>query len=662
MLLLFLLTLISPTIYELDEVVVTANRYPTMLRDVAVAVMVIEKEHIDALQPLTLGEVLHATAGIDFKGYGTPGGVASIAVRGIPSHGTLVLVDGHPINHITNGIADLSVVDINSVQRIEIVKGPVSSVYGANALGAVINIITERESNKPEIGIQMTTSTTNLDTLFQTSNIFTEIGMPLHNTQLRLASAYTNSLGFRSNSDLSKYHILGSASHTSDALNLRASILYDDKEYGIPGPMPSLDNLHPLPLFGDSTSTSLHDREKDKTLLGKINTEWSITDYVTWYNKIYADRRRTLFHTMYAGLLGDTVTEDYDYLSHTIGFNTMTHLHMEIFDLTLGLDGRYDTLETYSESTQSTDTTWRASSHNIGAWGELKMNLADLVTVTPSIRLDRHSQFGGFVSPGVGVVGMIKQNIWLKFSAGKTFRAPTFNDLYWPHSGNPHLEPEHGWAYETRIESSPVSQVFSALSFFLRNVADRIAWLPAQDNLWQPQNVNYLTVRGMDLEWRHRVSRYLQYSIQATFLSARQQNDEIVHSYYDWVADTSHTITEEIERKAAFTPTLSIMTNLDFELPHGWKANLAGSYITERVNYYPNYDDYPVVSMDTKTLDKYFIINLSLSKELFSYAKITAGMKNMLDNDYALQFGYTLDDLDYPMPRRTFFVRLAMHY
>ena len=662
MLFFILQILITQPIYEMDEVVVTARRYPTLLKDVAVAVMIIEKEHIEALQPITLGEVLHATAGIDFKDYGTPGGVASMAVRGIPSHGILVLVDGHPINYITNGMADLSVVDVNTIERIEIVKGPVSSVYGANALGAVVNIITEREFSKSEIGMKITSSTTTLDTLFQTSNIFTELGMPVHNSQLRLAGAYTNSHGFRSNSDLGKYHVIGSVLHKGDDLDLRASILYDDKEYGIPGPMPLVDSLHPLPQFGDSTATSLHDRERDKTLLGKIDTEWSITDDVSWYNKIHADRRRTAFHTTYAGLPGDTVSEDYDYLSHTIGFNTMTHLHMKTFDLTLGLDAHYDTLQTHSSSTLSTDTTWRASSHNLGAWSELRISLADLVTVTSSIRFDRHSQFGGFLSPGLGVVGMIKQNIWLKFSAGKTFRAPTFNDLYWPHSGNPDLEPEHGWAYEIRMEGSPLPQMLSALSLFLRNVSDRIAWLPAEDNLWQPQNVNYLAVRGMGFEWRHHVYSFVEYTIQATYLDARQKNDEIVYSYYDWIADTSHTVIEEIERRAAFTPKLSVMTRIDFKLPNRWQANIAGSYVTERANYYPNYNNYPVVSMDTKILDPYFIINVALSKKLFSYAKITAGIKNMLNNSYATQFGYTLDDLDYPMPHRTFFVRLAMHY
>jgi outer membrane cobalamin receptor len=646
----------------MDEVVVTASRYPAMLKDIAVAVMVIEKEQIEALRPLTLGEVLHATAGIDCKDYGTPGGVASTAVRGIPAHGTLVLIDGHPLNYITNGTADLSVVDVNTIERIEIVKGPVSSVYGANALGAVVNIITERESSKPEIGVRITSSTTTPDTLFQTSNIFAEFGIPVHNTQLRLASAYVHSHGFRSNSDMTKYHVLGSVLHKQNDLNLSASMLYDDKEYGIPGPMPFIDSLHPLPQFGDSTATSLHDRERDKTLLGKIDIEWSITDHATWYSKIYADRKRTVFHTLYGGLLGDTVREDYDYLTHTVGLNAVTHLQSKTFDLTLGLDGHYDTLETYSKSNQNPDTTWHASSYNLGVWGELKIELQDILTVAPSIRFDEHSRFGGFISPGLGVVGLITQKIWLKFSLGKTFRAPTFNDLYWPLSGNPELEPEHGWAYELRMESSPLPQMFGTLSLFLRNVSDRIAWLPSTDYFWQPQNVNHLAVKGMDLEWRHQPYSFIQYTIQATYLSARQKNDEIVYSYYDWMADTSHTIIEEIERKAAFTPKLSLLANIDFTLPNGWDLNLAGSYVAKQVNYYPNYDNYPIVSTDTKILDSYLIINIALSKELFSHAQLTVGIKNMLNTDYATQFGYTVDDLDYPMPHRTFFVRLALHH
>ncbi len=662
MIFLILQILAVQPIYEMDEVVVTANRYPARLKDIAVAIMVIEKEQIEALKPLTLTEVLHATAGLDFKDYGTPGGLASTAMRGIPAHGTLVLVDGQPLNYITNGIADLSVVEVNTIERIEIVKGPVSSIYGANALGAVVNIITEREFLKPEIEMKVTSSTTTPDTLLQTSNVFAAIGIPAPNTRLRWAGAYTHSHGFRSNSDMTKYHIRSSVHHKRNDLHLSASMLYDEKEYGIPGPMPLVDSLHALPRFGDSSATSLHDREKDRTLLGRADIEWSITDHTTWYSRFYGDRKRTAFHTMYSGSLGDTVSEDYDYLTHTVGLNTVTHLHMKTFDLTLGFDGHYDTLETRSKSTQSPDTIWHASSYNLGAWSELRIDIPEILTLTPSIRFDKHSQFGGFVSPGLGVVRQITQKIWLKFSFGKTFRAPTFNDLYWPRSGNPGLEPEHGWAYEIRVESSPLPQMFGALSLFIRNVTDRIAWLPTTDNLWQPQNVDHLAVKGMDLEWRHHLYTFIEYNIQATYLSARQKNDEIIYSYYDWIADTSHTVIEEIERRAAFTPRLSLMTTIDFTLPNGWDLNLAGSYVAKQVNYYPNYDSYPDVSMNTKILDSYFVINIALSKELFRFGKLTAGIKNTLNTDYATQFGFTIDDLNYPMPQRTFFVRLAMKY
>jgi outer membrane receptor for ferrienterochelin and colicin len=91
--------LISQQLYELDEVVVTASRYPLLLQDVAVAVMVIEREDIEKLDALNIGDALITAAGIEIKDYGTAG-VTSISTRGIPSTGTLVLVNGQPSSKV----------------------------------------------------------------------------------------------------------------------------------------------------------------------------------------------------------------------------------------------------------------------------------------------------------------------------------------------------------------------------------------------------------------------------------------------------------------------------------------------------------------------------------------------------------------------------------
>jgi outer membrane cobalamin receptor len=655
-----LIMLFGQPIYELDEVVVTANRYHTLLQDVNVAVMIIEREEIEQLNALSLNEVLNGASGIDFKDYGAPGSVTSISTRGIPSNGTLVLVNGQPLNAVTNGMADLSVIDINTIERIEIVKGPVSSIYGANALGGVVNILTVAEAKNPEAGVRFTPATTTSDNLFQTTNTSFRLGLPVNTVSFNLAGAYTHDAGRRSNSDLTKYHFTGAISYRTDRLTIRSSLFYDQKEYGIPGPLPHIDSTHSIPQFGDSTATSLHDREHDRALLGNLNLDLQISENIKWYNRIFADRKHTEFHTTYAGMVADTVNEDYDYLAHRLGFSTLLTVRQKAFDYVIGMDLHYDTLQAGKVSNSGGDTIWQASSYNSGAWSEVRMHLAEGLSLTPSIRYDHNSQFGGFLAPGIGFVSALDPHVWLKFSVGKTFRAPTFNDLYWPQSGNPQLQPEHGWAYELRCETSPITSLYTAFSFFLRNVKDRIAWLPGASNLWQPQNLHYLSIKGLDLEIRHHLSESVNYSIEVTYLRARQKNEEIVYTYYDWINDTSLTITNEIERQAAFTPKLAVSSQINLTLPLNSNFNITGQYLSERLNYYPNYDSYPHVTMDEKTLKSYVVINSALNVDIHRNLAVSFGVKNILDADYAAQFGNTVIDFDYPMPARTYFMQFSL--
>lgn len=652
--LVFLVMLVAQPIYELDEIVVTATRYPAALQDIALATVVIDKEELDKLNAISVGEVLQAYAGADIKDYGNPGSVSSISIRGIPANGTLVLVNGHPLNLITVGMADLSAININTVERIEIVKGPVSSLYGANGIGGAVNIITTKDYKKPEFKASFFPSTTDLDVPFQSKELFVKVGLPIGKIILDAAGTYSASDGSRDNSDHTGYYFTGSLSYKPDRVQMISTFTYNSKDYGIPGPM-----------LADSSSVSLLDREKDNSLLGNICVKWDISDGFGLSNTFFADRRLIQFHTAFIGWNQDTIDTDYDYLTYTLGSNTMAQISMNSTEVVFGIDTHYDTLETTEISERYRDTVWNASSYNIGAWFELKHNIGHFI-FTPSMRIDWNSRYDYFLSPAVGFITPIMDNLWAKISIGKAFRAPTFNDLFWPGSGNLDLKPEHGWAYELRFESSPISSSFMALSLFMRNVKDRIFWLPSDDPLanpwdWQPRNINYVSIKGVDVEAKTEISEMIGISVEATFLNARQKNTEVI--YDNWMVDTGSTVLEEIERDAVCTPRYSMSSTISFNLPDKFRLNLTGSYATARVNYYPNSeDDYPNVTMDMKTLDPYFVLNANLSRQLFKYLTLSIGVKNLLDQGYATQFGYTMNDLDYPMPGRTLFGRLSIHY
>lgn len=646
----FLVLLIAQPIYELDEIVITASRYPASLQDIALATIIIDREELDDLSGSSLADVLQIYAGTHTKDYGFFGAVSSVSIRGIPSSGTLVLVNGHPLNSVTVGMADLSTIDLNEVERIEIIKGPVSSIYGANGIGGAVNIITVRKYTKPELKISFSPSTDDLETPLQSTEYSAKIGMPAGKMSFNITGTYHTSAGLRENSEYTGHYLTGSISYDIDKMNMRSTIRYNNKEYGLPGPM----NM-------DSTSSSLFDNEKDENLLADMNISWKMSENFIWDNYLYTDRRFVNFHTAYIDMNQDTLESDYDYLTYTIGVNSFAHFKIGQSQISLGLDTRYDTLETSERHELLRDTVWNASSYNIGAWCEFKYGKGHIL-LTPNLRYDWNSQFGWFISPGIGFVSPLLDNLWLKLSISKAFRAPTFNDLFWPNSGNQDLKPEHGWAYELRFESSPAPALFAALSLFVRSVKDRIAWLPGQDNMWQPENVDKIDIRGVDFNISNQLSRIISVHIEGSYLQSKQINNEIVYDFYDWVVDTGLTIIEEVERQTAFTPEYSFSARMNFIFPYEYEFNIDGVIAAEQVNYYANYDAYPDITMDTKRLAPYMILNASFSKKISYYLKLQLGIKNILDEDYAKQFGNSMDDLDYPMPGRLFFARISMDY
>ena len=125
-----------------------------------------------------------------------------------------------------------------------------------------------------------------------------------------------------------------------------------------------------------------------------------------------------------------------------------------------------------------------------------------------------------------------------------------------------------------------------------------------------------------------------------------------MYDFYDSVADTGRTIIEEVERVAAFTPRYRLSAGVVVTIPHDFVLALTGVLVAEQVNYYPSYENYPHVSMDEKVLDGYYVMNLNVTKSLFNTLTCGVGVRNIFDVGYATQFGFTIDDLDYPMPGR----------
>jgi len=131
-----------------NTLVVTANRFPQPVSSVLAATTVVTREDIDRWQSKTLIDVMRRLPGVDIAQYGGMGQLSSVFIRGTNSNHTLILINGIRLNQAgVTGSSDLSQIPISLVQKIEYIRGPRSAVYGSDAIGGVINIITTRAQN-----------------------------------------------------------------------------------------------------------------------------------------------------------------------------------------------------------------------------------------------------------------------------------------------------------------------------------------------------------------------------------------------------------------------------------------------------------------------------------------------------------------------------------
>ena len=137
-----------PDTDEENTVVITATRTPTPLENVGSAVTILTREQIEKAQARTVADVLRTVPGVNVIQSGPPGGQNSVFLRGLNSNQTLFLIDGARITSPLNGLVTLSNLTPDQLERIEVVRGPQSTLYGADAMGGVINLITRQAAGR----------------------------------------------------------------------------------------------------------------------------------------------------------------------------------------------------------------------------------------------------------------------------------------------------------------------------------------------------------------------------------------------------------------------------------------------------------------------------------------------------------------------------------
>ncbi len=499
----------APT--ELDDVVVTATRTPVSIADSVVPVQVIDREQIDRSQAGSLLDLLRGRAGLDFVNQGGPGKITSLFMRGSASSQVLVLVDGVRIGAASSGMPALQDLPIDQIERVEIVRGPRSSLYGSEAIGGVIQIFTRAAGQGLQQNLALTAGSHNLRqasagfsnrgergwvsaqgawqktdginacngsaTLFQGCYVDEPDRDGYRNTSLNVRGGYA--LG----ETLSvEGHVLDAASRNQYDGSIYGGNEADNQQRVYGGKL----RWAPGDAFGLSAQVGRNDDQADSYYVqaGKRS-------FVSTF-----DTRR------------DTASVQGDFL------------FAEGQQLSVGGDWQKD--QVTSTTAYSID-----NRDNTGVFAEYQGRFG-AHSLQASVRNDDNEQFGNHTTGSLGYGLALGHGLRLTASAGTGFKAPTFNDLYFPWSSNPALKPE-----ESTSVNVGIAQYGEGWNWTFNAYESRIDQLIALDSTYTPYNIAKARIRGAELTGFASLAGF-DINAQASFTDPRDHTRGAA-SYDNWL-------------------------------------------------------------------------------------------------------------------------------
>jgi outer membrane cobalamin receptor len=571
-------------------VVVTATKTEIAISDAPQSISVITAEEILRSPDRSIAEVMQRVPGVVINQVGPMGGLNTASIRGSESGQVLILLNGRRLNNYQNGQFDLNNLPVSKeeIERIEVLRGGASALYGADALGGVINIITKTPSKKPETYGSASYGRFNTQQYSLTHRWkpgALSYGFSLVEEQ---------SGGYRENSDYRKWALGGELGYEFLPQNeITVSARTVQKKIGLPGTL-----MYPDP----------DDNQKDGDTFLDLAYQGKVTPRLNLNVRGFHNAYRNFFDPGTRGFYSMGSSVALHKSNATGGELQGTYALGENHLLTSGFEAIEDRLNSATVGVQ------RATRGAFYLQDE--MEVLPPLTTTLGFRYDTHSIYSNQFNPRLGLVYRLPAEIRLRGSIGRSYRAPTFNDLYWPAdsytAGNPNLKPEVAWAYELGGEKKFGTFVLFKAAGFYREVKDLINWAAGPDWVWRPTNINSAKIWGTEVELSFYPFRGLSIPLNYAYLYPRDEN-------------TGGPIPSKAKHIVNVGVEYAIL---------GFKPSLKGRYVQYYLNQTtPLNRDYFV--LDAR-LGYEFTIDPSLKGEAF------LSMTNALNRQYQVSEGYPM--------------------
>ncbi len=598
------------------EIVVTATRLETSAKEIASSITVITKEELEKSKKHTLVEILEGVLGLTAIQNGPPGGASSVFLRGANSEHTLVMIDGVELNDpmSPSRSCDISHLSLDTVERIEILRGAQSTLYGSDALGGVINIITKKGDGKPRFlfsssGGSYRSLVNKAEFSGSTDKLNFSFGLSHYMTD-----GFSAAIGSREeNEEADGYRNLtltGRAGYRlSDQIDFDLSLRFIDARSDI-------DNLG-SGLRDDSN----HIQEFDTLILkGGIRSLLLQNRWEQILSISYADFHRQSENPTDEEHPFDSERSDFKSNLRKLDWQHNLFLHHSN-TLTLGLEYQQErgTSEYHSESLFGPYSSLfpQKKASTTAAYIQDRIRVSDRFFATIGTRIDLHNRAGTSVTYRLAPAYFIQQTgTKLKATLGTGFKSPSLYQLFAPPTlygpiGNEDLKPEKTTTWDIGIEQ----------------------------NLWQNRlslGAVYFSSRFenlIDYDFSQGYINILDsYSRGAEFFLRTKPPD---NPHFDISYTRTDAKNKATEERLLRRPKDTFMARLNFSFLERGHFSISLIYTGDR-------DDIEVIDWTSKrvTMPSFTLINAVSSYDIFQNVQVSVRLDNLLDEKYELIKGY----------------------
>jgi len=608
-----------------SDVFVTATRTPISKNNVIADVTTISSEDIERAGSSSLPELLQRQPGIEISNLGGPGKVSTIGIRGTSSTHSIVLVDGIRLSAATTGFSAIEHIPLSQIEKIEIVRGPASSLYGQDAIGGVIQIFTKKgiDGFKPYVDIGYGS--------YNTSNFKSGVRAGNNQTTYAINFAAMNSDGFSAfvpnpanaanskNLDKDGYKNYSLSSSLSHKINQDYEI---DLQYFLSNGKNQFDNRFAnfSPSFHGNYRNEIKLETYAMNIKGQINKAWQSSIKLSQSTDKYLDLQS------FNNLLGEDDANRKDlYKTTQDQLSWQNNIALPRGSITL----LYDFLEQRIKTTDLYEKTQRTN-HGVMVGYSL---IEDKHNFQSNFRKDFNSAYDDAVTGNIGYAYSINSNWTVSSSYGTAFVSPSFNFLYSLANsfalGNPNLKPEKSKNIEGSIRYKDDSGSMS-LTMFQNKIDDFIIYTaPAEaGSRTSTQNLNNAEIQGLTISGDQFFGHF---QMKGSLTSQSAKNEDI---------------DKYLPRRASLIGNI----NLNYYIGH-WNIGVEETFSGNRFNDAAN----------TVNLSGYALTNIVTDYKINDKLKLNLRLNNVFDKNYSLA-AEGASGFKYQTPGRSLFANLRYDF